>query len=94
VGDGNPWWLRCERWLARGLKVTDEWIPPCLKIVEYLKSAQTCKFKTDALHCSKNTQTLHEARFEYLEQLSQLAQLQISNRIRVIYFGIDSNLNF
>jgi hypothetical protein len=26
------------------------------------KSVQTIKFKTDTFHCSKNTQTLHDAR--------------------------------
>jgi hypothetical protein len=41
----------------------------------------------------KNTQTLHEARFEYSEQISQLDQLQNPNRIHAINFGTDSNLN-
>jgi hypothetical protein len=36
---------------------------------------QMLKFKTDAFACSKNTQILHDARFEYSEQRSQLRQL-------------------
>jgi hypothetical protein len=67
-----------------------------LKILIFQNSepAETCKFKTDAFHCSKNTQTLDEARFEYFEQLSKLVRLPTPNRICVITFGTDSNLNF
>jgi hypothetical protein len=38
---------------------------------------QTLEFNLNAFPCSKNTQTLHEARLEYFEQLSQLGQLHI-----------------
>jgi hypothetical protein len=51
------------------------------------------KFITKGFRCSKNPQTLHEARMEIAEQLSQFSWLQIPNRIHVIDFGIDSNLN-
>jgi hypothetical protein len=37
----------------------------------------------------QNTQTLHERRFEYFEQLSQLGRPQIPNIIHVINFGTD-----
>jgi hypothetical protein len=50
---------------------------------EFLKSAQICKIKTDALDCTKNFQNLHEARLEYSEQVSQLCQLQMCNKIHV-----------
>jgi hypothetical protein len=40
-----------------------------------------------------NSQTLHEARFEYVEQLSPLAHLQIPTASHVINFGMDLNLN-
>jgi hypothetical protein len=39
-------------------------------------------------------QTLHEAIFEYVEQLSQFYRLQIPNGSHAIKFGIDSNINF
>jgi hypothetical protein len=42
---------------------------------------------------SKNTQAWLGARFECFEQLSQLGHLQIPNKIHVINFGTDSNLN-
>jgi hypothetical protein len=56
-------------------------------------SAQTGKFKMEDFHCSKNIQNLPSARFEYFEQLFQLNQLKIPNRIHVINFGTYSNLN-
>jgi hypothetical protein len=43
---------------------------------------------------SKNTRTLHGARFEYFEQLYRLGRPQIHNSIHDINFGIDSSLNF
>jgi hypothetical protein len=43
--------------------------------------AKTCKIKAGALSCSKISQFLHETILEYSEQLYQLCQLQISNRI-------------
>jgi hypothetical protein len=52
------------------------------------------KFKIDAMPCSKNTQSLHDARVEYSEQLPKLGQLQIPNKIQVIKFGTKSTLNF
>jgi hypothetical protein len=48
----------------------------------------------EAFMYSKNVQTLHAARFEYFEQLSQLGRLQVLNRIHVINSGTQFNLNF
>jgi hypothetical protein len=59
----------------------------------YLKSAQTCEFKSSAFPRSKIIKTLYEATFEYDEQHCQLGGLQIPNRIHVINFGTNSNLN-
>jgi hypothetical protein len=39
---------------------------------DFSKPAETSKFKTDAFRCSKNSQTLHEARMEYSEKLHKL----------------------
>jgi hypothetical protein len=47
----------------------------------------------EAFPCLKNIQSLHSARFEYFEQLSQLGRLQILNRIHVVNFGTQFNLN-
>jgi hypothetical protein len=68
---------------------------PCLvwRFFQHSKSSQTCKFKTDAFQCSKNNETLYAARAEYFEQPFQLGWLQTPNRIRVINFWTDSNLN-
>jgi hypothetical protein len=101
VGDGKPvaaGWngvVVSERRRARGLNGAgaDEYARPVWRFFQYPKLAQTCKFKTDAFHCSKNTQALHDARFDYLEQTFQLGRLQIPNIIRVINFGTYSNLN-
>jgi hypothetical protein len=48
----------------------DEQAPPGLKILIFQNSklAQICKFKIDTFHCYKNSQTLHDARFEYFEK--------------------------
>jgi hypothetical protein len=46
----------------------------------------------EAFPSSKNIQTLYGAIFEYSEQLSQLRQLQILNRIHVINFDTNCNL--
>jgi hypothetical protein len=68
---------------------------PPLKIVffQFTKMAQNLKSNSNAFAWFKNIQTLHVFRFEYFEQLSKLGELQIPNRIHVIKFGIDSNLN-
>jgi hypothetical protein len=58
-----------------------------------LQILQTLKFKRKAFPMSKNTQAWLGARFECFEQLSQLGHLQIPNKIHVINFGTDSNLN-
>jgi hypothetical protein len=55
--------------------------------------AQILKFKTKAFLVPKNIQTLHEASFEQNEHLHQLSQVQMPNKIRVINFGTNSNLN-
>jgi hypothetical protein len=47
----------------------------------------------NAFPSSKLVETLHGAVFELYEQLCQLAQLEIPNRIIVINFGTNSNLN-
>jgi hypothetical protein len=60
------------------------------KIQNQLKLVNSNRMASSA---PKNTQTLHEARFEYSEQISQLDQLQNPNRIHAINFGTDSNLN-
>jgi hypothetical protein len=93
VGNGKPWWPWLEWRLAHGLKGADKWAPPGLKIFPIFKSSQTCKFKTETFYYPKNPQTLHEARFEYFKQHSQLVRLQIPNKIHVINFGTNSNLN-
>jgi hypothetical protein len=46
----------------------------------------------EAFLCSKKFQTLHGARIEYFEQLSQFDQLQNPNRIHVINSRTYSNL--
>jgi hypothetical protein len=51
------------------------------------------KFKNTALPWLKKVQTLHDAKFETYEQLSLLAQFQITNKFHVINFGTNSNLN-
>jgi hypothetical protein len=43
---------------------------------------------------SKNTETLHGARLEYCEQLSQLGLLEILNKIYAIISGTGCNLKF
>jgi hypothetical protein len=73
---------------------TDEWAHPVWEFFKFPKTARICKFKTDAFHYSKNTESLHDAIHEYSEQLSQLGQLQILNRIHSINFGTNLNLNF
>jgi hypothetical protein len=47
----------------------------------------------EAFSWTKNIPILHGAIFEYLEQLSQLGQLQILNRIHAINSGTDFNFN-
>jgi hypothetical protein len=59
----------------------------------YLKSAQNCEFESGDFPRSKFFQTLYEDTFGYDEHLSQLGRLQIPNRIQVINFGTNSNLN-
>jgi hypothetical protein len=54
---------------------------------------QTLKCNLNAFCISKPLQTLYEAKFEHVEQLSPLSQLQIPTRIHVINFGTNSNLN-
>jgi hypothetical protein len=61
-------------------------------IFQIFKVAQTYKFKMEAFLFSKKFQTLHGARIEYFEQLSQLDQLQNPNRIHVINSRTYSNL--
>jgi hypothetical protein len=51
------------------------------------------KFKNTALPWLKKVQTLHDAKFETYEQLSLLAQFQITNKFHVINFGTNFNLN-
>jgi hypothetical protein len=60
---------------------------------QLIKFSSNWKFNLKALPSFKNTQTLHETRFEYFEHLSQLGQLPIPNIHHVINFGTDSNLN-
>jgi hypothetical protein len=74
--------------LGRGL-----WARPSKIFFQYSKKLQICKFKFSASVRSKIIQTLHEAIFEYIEQLYQLGQLQIPNKIHDINFGTDSSLN-
>jgi hypothetical protein len=47
-----------------------------------------------AFPLSKNIQILYGRVFEYSEQLSQLGQHQVLDKIYVINSGTDSNLNF
>jgi hypothetical protein len=65
---------------------------------EFPKLVQTCKFKTDPFHCSKNFQIFYDAILEYSEQLSQLCRLQIPNGNHVKILGtdsiFDSSMNF
>jgi hypothetical protein len=56
-------------------------------------SAQIHKFKMEAFSCSKNIQTLYDARFEYLEQLYQLGRLQIIYIVHAINSTKEFNLN-
>jgi hypothetical protein len=56
-------------------------------------STQISKFKKEAFPCSKNIKTLHDAKFEYFEQLYPLRRLQILNKIHVINSGTEFNLN-
>jgi hypothetical protein len=73
---------------------TDKWARLSLKFSFLLfQNLQSLKFKMEGFPCSKNTETLHGASFEYFEQLSQLGRLQILNIIHVINSRIDSNLN-
>jgi hypothetical protein len=43
---------------------------------QYSNSTQTGKLIMEAFPCSNNTQTLHGARFEHFEQLSQLGHFK------------------
>jgi hypothetical protein len=45
---------------------------PAKRFFQYSKLGQICKFKSSAFQRSKIIQTLYDARFEYLEQFSQL----------------------
>jgi hypothetical protein len=63
---------------VQAVSPTGQWAPPDFKIFYYSNSAQTRKFKKKTFLPSKNTQILHDVRFEYFEQLSQLGQLHIS----------------
>jgi hypothetical protein len=65
---------------------------PAKYIFKFSNSTQTCKYKKEAFPYSKNIHSLHAAIFEYLEQLSQLGQLQILNRTHVINSGTQFNL--
>jgi hypothetical protein len=71
----------------------DRWAPPVHPFSKFLKIAETCKSKTDAFLCSKFFPILYAPRLEYSEQLFQLYDLQIPNRIHVINPGTDSNFN-
>jgi hypothetical protein len=57
---------------------------PTFQFLPKFQSAPTLKFKNTAFPRSKNTQTLHESRVEYDEQLSPLAELQIPTGFHVI----------
>jgi hypothetical protein len=50
-------------------------------------STQNYKFKKEALTFSTYIEILHQAIFEYSDQLYQLGRLQILNRIHDINFG-------
>jgi hypothetical protein len=80
---------RSKPGLGRGL-----WAQPSNRFFQYSSSTQSCKFKSSTFSMSKIIQTLHEARFKYFEQFSQMGQLRIPNRISDIKFGTDSSLNF
>jgi hypothetical protein len=58
------------------------------------KTGSNSKVEKAALSCSKNSQFLHEDRFEYCEQLSQLCGLEIPNRNKVKHLGTDSIFEF
>jgi hypothetical protein len=61
---------------------------------DFPKPGQTCKFKIDAFHCSKNSQILHETIVEYYSQLYKLCRLQTPNISQVKNPGIDSIFEF
>jgi hypothetical protein len=48
---------------------------PVKRFFQNWKSAHICKFKNLIFPSSKNIETLHEARYECFEQLSQLSRL-------------------
>jgi hypothetical protein len=95
-GDHRACCLKAAVWSeASGMETaTDGWAHPGWKFSNFPKTTRKCKFKTNTFHCSKNSQTFHDARFQYYEQLSQLGQLQIAKRIHVINLRTYSNLNF
>jgi hypothetical protein len=84
-GHGLSWWFgHC------GLQVGPTRFN---SILCFSKTAETCKFKKDAFHCSKKSQILHEDRMEYSEQNFQLFRLLVPNSIYVKILQTDSNLN-
>jgi hypothetical protein len=61
------------------------------------KISNTCqilKFKIEAFLCSKNIETLHEARLEHDKQPNPLSWLEIPNGSSAIKVITDSSLNF
>jgi hypothetical protein len=61
---------------------------------DFPKPVQTCKFKIDALHCSKKFHILYYARFGWFAQHPKLCWLQTPNWNHVKNRGIDLIFEF
>jgi hypothetical protein len=78
----------------RSDRVIDRWVPHGLLFSNYPKLVEICKFKMDALHCSKNSEILHKAGLRCYERLSNCTDLKFPTELMLKILEPIQYLNF